>query len=90
MLCQGFWDYVRGLSNDVPAGFSQNGMDLYRHLTYLGAHQQLSLNFPEVYQQLGQDNWEKLMRDFIANSRWDSHFYADLKQDFLRYLQQHA
>jgi hypothetical protein len=89
MLCQRFWDYVRGVSDDLPEGCSQKGMDLYRHLTYLGAHQQLSLNFHDIFKQLGDENWEKLMRDFIANSRWSSHFYADLKHDFLRYLNQH-
>ena len=41
LLTSAFYDYVRGLSDEVPAGYSENGMRLYRHLVYLGADQML-------------------------------------------------
>ena len=36
-----FHDFVRGISNEVPSGYSEAGMHLYRHLVYLGVVQML-------------------------------------------------
>lgn len=49
----GFYDYVRGLSEQVPAGYSAAGMRVYRHLVYLGASQMVDAGFPGLRDGMG-------------------------------------
>jgi hypothetical protein len=81
-----FFEYVRGSSDVVPEGHTKAGMDLYRHLTYLGAHQMLEDCFPQIREALSDEDWAELMRDFIKTTRWTSNFYGDLENDFTNYL----
>ena len=81
-----FHDYVRGRNDEVPEGYSEPGMRLYRHLVYLGASQLLEAHFPDVQAALGEAGWRHLLQTFIRESRWDSHYYGDLKDEFLSFL----
>lgn len=81
-----FYDFVRGRSDDVPAGYTAAGLRVYRHLVYLGASQMIEAHFPAVREQLGDDAWRTLIEAFIRQSEWTSHYYGDLKDDFLAYL----
>ena len=85
-----FHDYVRGISDTVPQGYSENGMRVYRYLVYLGAYQLLEADFPEVKQALGDDNWHTLIEAFVRQSRWTSHYYGDLSDEFLQFLHQQS
>ena len=82
-----FHDYVRGRSDTLPEGYAEPGMRLYRHLVYLGVGQMLDAHFPEVRAALGEEDWRALLQAFIRESRWDSPFYGDLKDDFVAFLQ---
>ena len=82
----GFYDYVRGLSDDVPEGYSLAGMQVYRHLVYLGACQQVEAHFPEMRASLGEAAWRLLITAFVRQSRWESPFYGDLIDEFIRFL----
>lgn len=81
-----FYDYVRGCSDEIPAGHTEAGMRAYRHLVYLGAAQMVEAHFPAVRQELGEDAWRTLIEGFVRQSRWSSNFYGDLKDEFLAYL----
>ena len=81
-----FYDFVRGRSDDVPAGYTAAGLRVYRHLVYLGASQMIEAHFPAVREQLGDDAWRTLIEAFIRQSDWTSPYYGDLKDDFLAYL----
>ncbi|MFZ2298639.1 MAG: DUF2063 domain-containing protein [Aquabacterium sp.] len=81
-----FYDFVRGRSDDVPAGYTAAGLRVYRHLVYLGASQMIEAHFPAVREQLGDDAWRTLIEAFIRQSEWTSPYYGDLKDDFLAYL----
>lgn len=81
-----FYDFVRGRSDDVPAGYTAAGLRVYRHLVYLGASQMIEAHFPAVREQLGDDAWRNLIEAFIRQSEWTSPYYGDLKDDFLAYL----
>lgn len=82
-----FHDYVRGLTDDVPAGYAANGMRLYRHLVYLGACQLVEAEFPALRETLADDDWRALIEAFVRDSRWQSHYYGDLKDEFLAFLE---
>ena len=81
-----FYDFVRGRSDDVPAGYTAAGLRVYRHLVYLGVSQMIEAHFPAVREQLGDDAWRTLIEAFIRQSEWSSPYYGDLKDDFLAYL----
>ena len=50
-----FYDFVKGRSDDVPAGYTATGLRVYRHLVYLGASQMIEAHFPAVREQLGDE-----------------------------------
>ncbi len=81
-----FFDYVRGLTEVVPDGYSAQGMAVYRHHVYLGASQLLAASYPELKTALSEADWTSLMNDFIAKTRWSSNFYSDLDENFKHYL----
>ena len=86
MPAPAFYDYVRGLNDDVPEGYSLAGMRVYRHLVYLGASQMVETHFPQVRQQLGDEHWRTLIEAFVRDSAWTSHYYGDLKDEFTAFL----
>lgn len=85
-----FYDYVRGLSNTVPKGYSEAGMRVYRYLVHLGATQLLEASFPEVKKTLGDENWTTLIEAFVKQSGWTSHYYGDLTDEFFQFLQEQS
>lgn len=85
-MSAGFYDYVRGRSDTVPAGYAEAGLRAYRHLVYLGASQLLAAHFPELKDTLSEDEWRFLIEDFVRKSAWESPYYADLAGEFVAYL----
>lgn len=85
-----FHDYVRGRTDTVPDGHAENGMRLYRHLVYLGASQMVEAEFPALRDTLDDADWRALIEAFVRDSHWDSHFYGDMKDEFLAFLETHA
>ncbi len=81
-----FYDYVRGRSDVVPPGYSEAGMRVYRHLVYLGAAQLIEAHFPQLKEELDEGAWRTLMEGFVRQSSWTSHYYGDLKDEFLAFL----
>lgn len=85
-MSHAFYDYVRGRSETVPAGYALAGMRAYRHLVYLGASQMVEANFPTLRAQLGEPAWRLLIEGFVRQSAWTSPYYGDLHHDFMAYL----
>ena len=81
-----FYDFVRGRSDDVPAGYTAAGLRVYRHLVYLGASQMVEAHFPQVKEELGDEAWRTLIEEFVRQSQWTSNYYGDLKDEFLTFL----
>lgn len=81
-----FYRYVRGVSDQVPEGYSERGMRAYRHLVFVGASQMVQAHFPEVRSQLGDADWQVLIAAFVRQSHWSSPYYGDLKDEFIAFL----
>ena len=86
----GFYAYVRGLSDEVPPGYTRQGLEVYRYLVRLGVEQQVEAYHPELKAQLGEPAWRELVSAFIQGSAWRSHFYGDLIDEFHRFLARQA
>ncbi|SDK42156.1 hypothetical protein SAMN05192566_1311 [Methylophilus rhizosphaerae] len=82
----GFYQYIRGATEVVPAGYTEAGMRAYRYLVFLGASQMIEVHYPELRQQLGEAAWKELIQAFVRQSAWTSHYYGDLKDEFLAFL----
>lgn len=85
-MSEDFYRYVRGATEIIPAGYSEPGMRAYRYLVFLGASQMIEAHFPAIREQLGEQAWKELVRAFIRQSAWTSHYYGDLKDEFLSFL----
>lgn len=81
-----FYDYVRGRSDELPAGYAEPGMRVYRHLVWLGASQAVEAHFPELRTQLGEEAWQPLIATFVRDSQWTSPFLGDLPHEFTAFL----
>lgn len=85
-MSEDFFNYVRGASDHLPSGYAENGMRAYRHLVFIGASQMVEAHFPELREQLGEESWRQLIAAFVRQSAWTSHFYGDLKNEFLAFI----
>lgn len=81
-----FYDYVRGRTDDVPPGYTEAGLRVYRYLVYLGASQMIEAHHPALRAQLGEDDWRTLIEAFVRDSQWQSNFYEDLNDAFTDFL----
>lgn len=81
-----FYDYVRGRTDEVPQGYTEAGMRVYRHLVHLGAAQMIEAHFPALKSELSDEGWRTLIAGFVRQSSWTSHYYGDLKDEFLAFL----
>ena len=81
-----FHDYVRGRTDAVPQGYTEAGMRVYRYLVYLGAAQMIEAHFPALRSELADEAWRTLIEGFVRQSNWTSHYYGDLKDEFLAFL----
>jgi len=81
-----FYDYVRGRTDQVPAGYQGRGLRVYRYLVYLGVSQMIEASWPQLREKLGEEAWKLLLEDFVRQSQWTSHFYGDLEHEFRTYL----
>ena len=86
-MSQAFYDFVRGREEVLPAGYSLQGMKVYRYLVYLGVSQMIDASYADLKNGLGEEGWQMLIQDFVRQSAWDSHFYGDLENEFKRYLE---
>ena len=85
-MSAGFYDYVRGRSDEVPPGYTEAGLKVYRHLVYLGAAQMVESHYPALRETFNEAQWRFLIEDFVRKSAWTSNYYADLIGEFQTYL----
>jgi len=89
-VSEDFYNYVRGVSDDLPPGYAANGMRAYRHLVFIGASQMVEAHFPAIREQMGEEAWRELIAAFVRQSAWVSPYYGDLKNEFLSFLAREA
>ncbi|HEY8097290.1 MAG TPA: putative DNA-binding domain-containing protein [Methylobacter sp.] len=71
----------------LPIGFDQQGTALYADLLYNKFNDSLTTCFPVTHTILGENNWQQLLKDFIAQHRCSSPYYRQIPDEFIEYLQ---
>ncbi|MGH8083417.1 MAG: HvfC family RiPP maturation protein [Lysobacter sp.] len=75
-------------ASPAPAGIEDRRLGIYRDLLFNNIEGLLSGNFPVIGKLLGEQRWERLVRDFYRDYRCHTPLFAEIAREFLRYLQE--
>lgn len=86
-LQQRFTDHVRNPAEvDAPSGIEGRRMKIYNDLIYNNIESFLSGGFPILRSLYREEDWHRLVRDFIVSYRCSSPYFLEISQEFLNYL----
>ncbi len=71
----------------LPTGFAPQGVALYTDLLFNKFNDSLTTCFPVTHSILGETDWLRLLKEFIAEHRCLSPYYRQIPDEFIRYLQ---
>lgn len=74
-------------ASPAPAGIEDRRLGVYRDLLFNNILSLLSGNFPVIERLLGEERWERLVRDFYRDHRCHTPLFAEIAREFQRYLQ---
>ncbi len=85
----GFTAHIRNPAEvAIPAGIEGRRMKIYNDLVYNNIEGFLSGGFPVLYKLHREEDWHRLVRDFVCNYRCESPYFLEIAQEFLNYLMQ--
>jgi hypothetical protein len=73
-------------ASPAPQGIEDRRLGIYRELLFNNILGLLSGNFPVISQLLGEERWQRLVRDFYRDYRCRTPLFAEIAREFLRYL----
>lgn len=86
-LQQRFTGHVRNPAVvDAPQGIESRRMKIYNDLIYNNIESFLSSGFPVLRSLYRDEDWHRMVRDFIVDYRCSSPFFLEISQEFLNYL----
>lgn len=69
-----------------PRGVEKRRMKIYNDLVYNNIESFLSSGFPVLHSLHREEDWQLMVRDFIASYRCHSPYFLEISQEFLHYL----
>ncbi|QWP74690.1 putative DNA-binding domain-containing protein [Lysobacter sp. K5869] len=75
-------------TSPAPGGIEDRRLGIYRDLLFNNILGLLSGNFPVIERTLGEQRWERLVRDFYRDHRCHTPLFAEIAREFQRYLQE--
>ncbi len=86
-LQERFTGHVRNPGEvDAPEGIEGRRMKIYNDLIYNNVEGFLSGGFPILRSLYREEDWHRLVRDFIVSYRCNSPYFLEISQEFLNYL----
>lgn len=73
--------------NAMPEGIEDRRMRIYRDLLYNNIENFIASGFPVIRKIYSDDNWHRMVRDFIANHQCHSPYFLEISEEFIDYLQ---
>ncbi|MCC7119919.1 MAG: putative DNA-binding domain-containing protein [Gammaproteobacteria bacterium] len=70
-----------------PAGLPADRLAVYGNAVYANVERFMRDNFPRVCELYADEDWQALMRDYLARHRSDTPLFAELLAEFLAYLE---
>lgn len=69
-----------------PPGMEERGLAVYRDLVFRNAEGLLASTFPVLKETLGEEAWEGLVRDFLAEHGAATPLFPEMPGELVRYL----
>jgi hypothetical protein len=86
-LQQSFTAHVRNPGEvNAPEGIEGRRMKIYNDLIYNNIEGFLSGGFPVIRSLYRDEDWHRLVRDFIVSYRCSSPYFLEISQEFINYL----
>jgi len=70
----------------APAGLSGPRLEIYSNAIFLNIERFMRDNFPRVREQLSDEPWHALIRDYIVRHRSRTPLFVELLDEFMSYL----
>jgi hypothetical protein len=74
------------IHSPAPEGLSETRLRIYRDLFYRNIEGFIASALPNCKRVLGEDEWQRLVRDFYAKHRCASPYFLEISREFLDYL----
>ncbi|WP_144394920.1 DNA-binding domain-containing protein [Pleionea sediminis] len=72
-----------------PEGIEDRRMAIYRELIYNNIAGFIESGFPVIFSLLNEQDWHKLVRQFIVEHRAHSPYFLEIAKEFVEFLQKH-
>ncbi|MEM7304899.1 MAG: putative DNA-binding domain-containing protein [Pseudomonadota bacterium] len=73
-------------NNPAPEGIEDRRMEIYRGLLYRNIEGFVSNGFPIIRKMYSDEDWHKMIRDFICNHQSHSPYFKEIALEFINYL----
>ncbi len=81
-------DYIRDpASARAPRGIEQRRLNIYRDLFFGNVEGFMRRGFPIIHQLFSEQDWQRLIRDFMLNYQCNTPYFTKITEEFVRYLQ---
>lgn len=85
---QTFTQHMRDpIANPAPEGIEDRRMAIYRRLLFGNISGFMENSFPVLYKILGDEQWEKLIRDYFIHHKAHTPYFPKMPQEFVQYIQ---
>lgn len=74
-------------NNPLPEDVDDRRMGIYRDLCYRNIEGFIANGFPVIRKLYNENDWHRLVRDFIARHQSRSPYFLEISREFLAYLQ---
>jgi len=75
------------LNNPAPADVEQRRMKIYNELFYNNVESFMSNSYPVICSILGEQQWDKMIRDYFSNHLAHTPLFPEMPREFLKYLE---
>ena len=72
----------------APPDVEDRRMEIYRQLFFNNVAQLLSRTFPVLFKILGDENWNRMIRDYFSRHESHTPLFLEMPREFLQYLEQ--
>ncbi len=83
-----FTQHMRDPDNNVaPEGIEDRRIKIYRELVYNNIEGFIANSFPVLRKVIVDEQWHKMMRDYVCNHQAHTPLFPKMPQEFLQYLE---
>jgi uncharacterized protein len=83
-----FTQHMRDPENNIaPEGIEDRRLKIYRELVYNNIEDFIANSFPVLRKVVADEQWHKMMRDYVSNHQAHTPLFPKMPQEFIQYLE---